>query len=86
LANADRYGSFWEKSAVMIRDIAGAHMFDNGNKRTAHATVTALMERNNILNAPSSERLWYVVAAVGNKNRSEHTMDIGKIASMLRGY
>ena len=30
LTNASRYTSFWEKSAVVIRDVAGGHMFNNG--------------------------------------------------------
>ncbi|WP_347731941.1 polymorphic toxin-type HINT domain-containing protein [Streptomyces sp. CAU 1734] len=86
LLNASRYDSFWEKSAVIIRDIAGAHMFDNGNKRTAHATVSLLMERNGITSGPNSDDLWSVISRVATPRRSGHSMDVGKIASMLRGY
>ena len=86
LTNASRYDSFWEKSAVMVRDIAGSHMCNNGNKRTAHAVVSDLMRRNNIISGPSSEGLWGVVARVSDSGKKGHSMDIGKIASMLRGF
>ncbi|MFF0214039.1 RHS repeat-associated core domain-containing protein [Streptomyces vinaceus] len=86
MLNASRYGSFWEKSAVVIRDIAGSHMFDNGNKRTAHAVVTQLMDRNGITSGPTSDELWSVIARVANPRKAGHSMDVGDIASMLRGY
>ncbi|GAA3035902.1 hypothetical protein GCM10020000_11790 [Streptomyces olivoverticillatus] len=82
LINISRYNSFWEKTAVVIRDIAGAHMFNNGNKRTAQAVAEQLMERNNITSGPTSEGLRSVVDRVGEgKLRS-----VGDIARALRGY
>ncbi|GAA0541797.1 hypothetical protein GCM10010172_24000 [Paractinoplanes ferrugineus] len=86
LANASRYGSFWEKSGVMIRDIAGSHMYNNGNKRTAHAVVSELMRRNNVISGPTSDDLWSVIARVSDSTKKGHTMDVGEIAGMLRGY
>ncbi|MEW1908983.1 polymorphic toxin-type HINT domain-containing protein [Kitasatospora sp. NPDC085895] len=86
LINADRYGSFWEKSAVLIRDIAGSHMFNNGNKRTAVTVVQKLMDRNNIMSGPSSEQIWVVVGRVADSREAGHTMDVGEIAKMLRGF
>ncbi|MER7467080.1 RHS repeat-associated core domain-containing protein [Streptomyces sp. NPDC097981] len=86
MANASRYGSFWEKSAVVIRDIAGGHMFDNGNKRTAHAVVSQLMDRNGITSGPTSDELWSVISRVATPKKAGHSMDVGEIASMLRGY
>jgi hypothetical protein len=86
LANASRYGSFWEKSGVMIRDIAGSHMYNNGNKRTAHAVVSELMSRNNVISGPTSDDLWSVIARVSDSTKKGHTMDVGEIAGMLRGY
>ncbi|MBF7145011.1 MULTISPECIES: hypothetical protein [Pseudomonas] len=35
IANAANYDGFYNKAGSMIRDIAGGHLFDNGNKRTA---------------------------------------------------
>jgi RHS repeat-associated protein len=86
MINASRYGSFWEKSAVVIRDIAGGHMYNNGNKRTAHAVVSELMSRNGVTSGPTSDELWSVIARVSDPGKKGHTMDIGQIASMLRGY
>jgi RHS repeat-associated protein len=86
MINASRYGSFWEKSAVVIRDIAGSHMFDNGNKRTAHAVVSQLMDRNGITSGPTSDELWSVISKVATPKKAGHSMDVGEIASMLRGY
>ncbi|MQY36163.1 hypothetical protein SRB17_41600 [Streptomyces sp. RB17] len=86
MVNASRYGSFWEKSAVVIRDIAGGHMFDNGNKRTAHAVVSQLMDRNGITSGPTSDDLWSVISRVATPKKAGHSMDVGEIASMLRGY
>ncbi len=31
--------SFWEKVAIVVRSVAGGHLFDNGNKRTAFEAV-----------------------------------------------
>ncbi|WP_344446933.1 polymorphic toxin-type HINT domain-containing protein, partial [Kitasatospora nipponensis] len=86
LINADRYNSFWEKSAVMIRDIAGTHMFDNGNKRTAVEVVQKLMDRNNIMSGPTNDDLWAVVGKVADSTENGHTMDVGEIAKLLRGF
>ncbi|WP_435600530.1 polymorphic toxin-type HINT domain-containing protein [Streptomyces sp. C10-9-1] len=86
MINASRYGSFWEKSAVVIRDIAGGHMYNNGNKRTAHAVVSELMSRNGVTSGPTSDELWSVIARVSDPGKKGHTMDIGQIASMLRGH
>ncbi|MFI8995734.1 putative T7SS-secreted protein [Streptomyces sp. NPDC053542] len=82
LMNASRYESFWDKSAVAIRDIAGSHMYDNGNKRTAVAVVEELMRRNNVISGPSHDDLWRAVSAVGKGE----THEISEIAKMLRGY
>ncbi|NBE54767.1 putative T7SS-secreted protein [Streptomyces boluensis] len=82
LANVSRYESFWEKSAVVVRDIAGSHMYDNGNKRTAVAVVEELMQRNNVVSGPTHDDLWRVVSAVGKGE----VHGIREIADMLRGY
>jgi hypothetical protein len=58
MVRASRYGSFWEKSAVVIRDIAGGHMFVDENKRTAYGVVSRLKDRNGITSGPTSDELW----------------------------
>ncbi|MFI1578065.1 DUF6531 domain-containing protein [Embleya sp. NPDC020630] len=82
LTNASRYSSFWEKSAVVIRDIAGGHMFNNGNKRTAQAIIEQLMERNGVISGPTSADLRSVIDRVGKGQLH----DVNEIAVALRGY
>lgn len=61
-------------------------MFDNSKKRTAHAVVSSLMERNGVVSGPSSDDLWGVIARASNAAKPGHTTDIEGIASMLRGF
>ncbi|MFE5736737.1 polymorphic toxin-type HINT domain-containing protein [Streptomyces celluloflavus] len=82
MANASRYNSFWDKSAVVIRDIAGGHMFNNGNKRTAQAVVEQLMQRNNVTSGLSSADLRSVIDRVGKGQLH----GISDISAALRGY
>ncbi|MEU5002078.1 polymorphic toxin-type HINT domain-containing protein [Streptomyces sp. NPDC021622] len=82
LANASRYNGFWDKSAVVIRDIAGSHMFNNGNKRTAQATVEQLMQRNGVTSGPNSADLRSVIDKVGKGQLH----DVSDISAALRGY
>ncbi|PJE97183.1 sugar-binding protein [Streptomyces carminius] len=82
MANASRYNSFWDKSAVVIRDIAGGHMFNNGNKRTAQAVVEQLMQRNNVTSGPTSADLRGVIDRVGKGQLH----DVSDISAALRGY
>ncbi|SDL91212.1 intein C-terminal splicing region [Streptomyces wuyuanensis] len=82
LANASRYNSFWDKSAVVIRDIAGSHMFNNGNKRTAQAVVEELMRRNRVTSGPTSADLRSVIDRVGKGQLH----DVSDISAALRGY
>ncbi|MER6442917.1 hypothetical protein ABT275_42450 [Streptomyces sp. NPDC001185] len=82
LTNASRYNSFWDKSAVVIRDIAGSHMFNNGNKRTAQATVEQLMQRNGVTSGPTSADLRSVIDMVGKGQLH----DVSEISAALRGY
>lgn len=63
LANAARYDTFVEKQASVIRDIAGRHLFDNGNKRTAQAVVELLYSRNGV-SGPSSATIRSVIDQV----------------------
>ncbi len=48
LANMAYREGFNDKAAVAIRDIAGRHLFNDGNKRTAQAVVELLGKRNGV--------------------------------------
>lgn len=48
IANTHYYANTLQKIAVHIRDIAGSHLFNNGNKRTANAVVQELAARNGV--------------------------------------
>ncbi|MFD9964025.1 polymorphic toxin-type HINT domain-containing protein, partial [Amycolatopsis sp. NPDC059020] len=82
MINASRYNSFWEKAAVIVRDIAGGHMYNNGNKRTAQTVVEILMARNGVISGPTSMDLRSVIDKVGKGELRE----VGDIAAALRGY
>lgn len=49
LANMSYRDGFYDKAAVAIRDIAGRHMFDDGNKRTAQMVVEQLANKNGVI-------------------------------------
>ncbi|MCP4180216.1 MAG: hypothetical protein GY756_20825, partial [bacterium] len=80
LANMSYRNGFKEKAATVIRDIAGRHLFDNGNKRTAQSVVELLAKRNgqNI----DSMVLRNVIGNVGNGNLSS----IDEIVNALSTY
>jgi prophage maintenance system killer protein len=82
LANASRRSGFFTKSASIIRDIAGGHLFDNGNKRTAQNAIETLMQRNNVTSGPDSATLRGVISRVGSGQLSS----VEDIAVALRGY
>lgn len=84
MINAGRFHGFHRKAASLIRNIAGDHMFDDGNKRTAHWVVSELMARSGVISGPTSEGLWSVIMRVSKPGGS--SMEIDEIASLLRGY
>jgi hypothetical protein len=48
VANAGYYSSKIQKIAVHIRDIAGRHLFNDGNKRTAQIVAEKLAAKNGV--------------------------------------
>ena len=56
VANMARYGTKMEKVAVAIRDIAGRHLFADGNKRTASMIVQKLSDLNKLKLSPTQVR------------------------------
>ncbi len=82
LTNAARYDGFFNKSAAVIRDIAGRHLFDNGNKRTAQVVYGLLRERNGITSGVGSAE---VRGIIGQVARGELT-GVEDIAKALRGF
>ncbi len=73
---------FWEKVAMVVRSIAGGHLFDNGNKRTAFESVKLFRQRNNIFTGTFDPQLRETVRLVAT-----HVLtDINEIAKSLRGF
>jgi death-on-curing family protein len=66
----------------MIRDIAGNHMFENGNKRTTSEVVDLLIERNKIASGATAEDIQRAImdAAKGK------TSSVEEIRKAIRGY
>ena len=55
--------SMEEKAATAIRDIAGGHLFDNGNKRTAQEVAEYLFQQSG--RTPNSEAIGGIIDRVG---------------------
>jgi len=81
LSNAANYDGFYDKSASIIRDIAGSHLFDNGNKRTAVEVVETLIQRNSV-DGPPQSLIWSVV----DKVATGQLRDVRDISKALRGF
>ena len=64
----------------MIRDIAGGHLFDNGNKRTAVEVVEQLIIKNGV-DGPPKQVIWNVVDKVATGNLT----NVRDISKALRG-
>jgi RHS repeat-associated protein len=82
LANASRYEGFNNKAASIIRDIAGGHLYENGNKRTAIAVIELLIQRNEIASTVPTGAL----AAVVDRAAKGELTSVDAIAAALRGY
>ncbi|WP_437572755.1 RHS repeat-associated core domain-containing protein [Sorangium sp. So ce542] len=67
-AAAVRQQGFFNKSAAMITEIAGRHMFDDANKRTAQAVYETLAARNGIASGASSGRARSIIGQVARVN------------------
>jgi prophage maintenance system killer protein len=74
--------SFWQKVAVVVRSIAGGHLFDNGNKRTAFEAVKLFKTRNQIVTGTNDTHLRETVRLVAIHELTE----IDDIARSLRGF
>jgi prophage maintenance system killer protein len=81
LFNASYAQHFWDKVSIIVRDIAGGHMFDNGNKRTAQAVAEELMRRNNVSPRISSDDFRRVTQLIGEGK----VQDVGMIGELLKG-
>src|SRR4051794_11478809 len=74
--------SFWEKVSIVVRSVAGGHLFDNGNKRTAFEAVKLFRKRNNIFTGTHDVQLRETVRLVATHLLS----DLEQIANSLRGF
>lgn len=80
--SAEYVPSFWEKVAIVVRSIAGGHLFDNGNKRTAFAAVKLFRKRNQIVTGTPDPQLRETVRLV-----AIHILtDVQEIAKSLKGF
>ncbi|MFM8269641.1 MAG: hypothetical protein ACKN9V_05570 [Pseudomonadota bacterium] len=86
LINASYRNSFWEKIGVVIRDIAGSHLLNDGNHRVAYLIAQRLIERNGVIRSPSNsdQQIYDVISKVGRKAEGYRTPE--EIAEKLRGY
>lgn len=66
LANMSYYEGFYDKAAVAIRDIAGRHLFNDGNKRTAQAVIEQIAQKNGVNLNPSQIKNVIDNVATGN--------------------
>jgi death-on-curing family protein len=82
LATAANYEGFYRKAAVIIRSIVKTHMFDNGNKRTAHAVYDLSVKRNGITTGASAK----IVQKILNQVATGELSSIDDIANALRGF
>jgi prophage maintenance system killer protein len=82
IAAAERQTGFWKKVAGIVREIAGRHMFNDGNKRTAEEVVRILVERNGITTGVTGAELRRVIHQVATGTLRE----IDEIAIALRGF
>ncbi len=82
LGGSTFYKGFFEKSAQVIRGIAGGHLFDDANKRTASAVYELLRARNGVSSGVGASEL---KAIIGQIARGELT-EVEDIAKALRGF
>ena len=80
LANASYHDDIYGQSASVIRDVAGRHLFDNGNKRTALALVGEMFSRGGAL-SPGRALISDVVSQAG----AGVLRTVDEIAKALRG-
>lgn len=81
-ASADHYPSFWLKVAAVVRGIAGGHLFDNGNKRTAFELVKLFVWRNGIALRPPEHVFRRAITDIATGKMH----DTHEIARALRGF
>lgn len=81
LAAAANQSGFFNKSAAVIREIAGRHMFNDGNKRTASAVYDLLRQRNGISGGLTAVEAEGVIMQVARGD----LRTIDEIAAALRG-
>ena len=74
--------NFWKKVAIVVRSIAGGHLLDNGNKRTAFRCVKLFKLRNQVVTGTNDTMLRETIRLV-----AIHLIkDVDQIASQLRGF
>lgn len=82
LAAAANQTGFWNKAAAIVREVAGRHMFDDANKRTATAIVNELTRRNKVFTGVTGAELRRTIHRVA----TGELRTIEEIAVALRGF
>lgn len=82
LAAASNQTGFWSKVAAVVREIAGRHMFNDANKRTATAVVNELTRRNQVFTGVQGAELRSAIHQVA----TGQLRSIEEITSALRGF
>jgi hypothetical protein len=82
LAAASRQTGFWKKVAAIVREVAGRHMFNDANKRTATAIVNELRRRNGVVTGVEGAQLRRVIHRIA----TGELRTIEEIARALRGF
>ena len=65
-----------------MREVAGRHMFDDANKRTATAIVNELTRRNQVFTGVTGAELRRVILQVADGT----LRSVDEIATALRGF
>ena len=82
IAAAEYQSGFWNRAAAIVRTIAGGHIFNDANKRTASAVVQELMRRNQISTGVNAAQMRQVIHQVATGALRE----LPEIARALRGF
>ena len=82
VAAAANYNGFWNKTAAMVRSIIHGHIFEDANKRTAHAVLELLKRRNGVTTGVSAAETRRILTRIATGELT----DIYEIARLLRGF
>lgn len=71
LDRAERAEGVFERAAILMKDLANVHVFEDGNKRTAWMATYEYLERHDIEPAPDNEQVPLVMKRISRFDYSE---------------